>query len=216
MAGRTERVGITLTQLFGMFPDEDAARKWFEESLWPNDRACARCGSVRTREASHARMPYWCTDCRSYFSIKTGTVMQSSKLSLRRWAIATYLMTTNLRGVSSVKLGRDLGISQKSAWHMMHRIREAMRSDDRLFRGPVEADETHIGGIEANRHESKRTHAGGGSINMTAVVGVKDRATNQVSAKPVESTDSASLQDFVHTDGLHGRRKCLFRSEACT
>ena len=199
MAGRTERSGISLTQLFEMFPDEDAARAWFEDAIWPNGRACGRCGSVRTREASHAKMPYWCTDCRSYFSVKVGTVMESSKLSLRKWVIAIYLMTTNLKGVSSVKLGRDLGISQKSAWHLMHRIREAMRSDDPLFRGPVEADETYIGGIEANRHESKRSHAGGGPVNMTAVVGVKDRETNQVSAMPVEHTDSATLQGFVHT-----------------
>ena len=199
MAGRTERTGITLVQLFEMFPDEDAARTWFEAAIWPDGRACGRCGSVRTREASHAKMPYWCTDCRSYFSVKIGTVMQSSKLSLRKWAIAIYLMTTNLKGVSSVKLGRDLGISQKSAWHMMHRIREAMRSDDPLFRGPVEADETFIGGIEANKHEWKRSHAGGGPVNMTAVVGIKDRETNQVSAMPVERTDSATLQGFVHT-----------------
>ena len=93
----------------------------------------------------------------------------------------------------------DLGISQKSAWHMMHRIREAMRSDDPLFRGSVEADETFIGGIEANKHEWKRSHAGGGPVNMTAVVGIKDRETNQVSAMPVERTDSATLQGFVHT-----------------
>ncbi len=199
MAGRTERTGITLVQLFEMFPDEESARTWFEEAIWPEGRACGQCGSVRTREASHAKMPYWCTDCRSYFSVKTGTVMQSSKLSLRKWAIAIYLMTTNLKGVSSVKLGRDLGISQKSAWHMMHRIREAMRSYDPLFRGPVEADETYIGGIEANKHEWKRSHAGGGPVNMTAVVGVKDRETNQVSAMPVERTDSATLQGFVHT-----------------
>ena len=79
MAGRTERTGITLVQLFEMFPDEDAARTWFEAAIWPDGRACGRCGSVRTREASHAKMPYWCTDCRSYFSVKIGTVMQSSK-----------------------------------------------------------------------------------------------------------------------------------------
>ena len=199
MAGRTERVGITLAQLFDMFPDEDTARKWFEDAIWPNGRACGKCGSVKTQEASHAKMHYWCTDCRSYFSVKTGTVMQSSKLSLRKWAIAIYLMTTHLKGVSSVKLGRDLGISQKSSWHVMHRTREAMRSGDPLFRGPVEADETYIVGIAANRHESKRAHAGGGPVSMTPVVGVRDRETNQVSAMPVERTDSATLQGFVHS-----------------
>ena len=86
--------------------------------------------------------------------------MQSSKLSLRKWVIAMYLMTTNLKGVSSVKLSRDLGIAQKNAWHMMYRIGEAMPSDDRLFRGHVEADETYIADIEANKHDDKRSHVG--------------------------------------------------------
>ena len=104
MAGRTERTGITLVQLFEMFPDEDAARTWFEAAIWPDGRACGRCGSVRTREASHAKMPYWCTDCRSYFSVKIGDCDCSHpKLSLRKWAITIYLMTTNLKGVSSPK-----------------------------------------------------------------------------------------------------------------
>ena len=140
MAGRSDRQGISIIQLFDMFPDEETARQWFEETRWPNGRVCGKCGSVRTSEASHAKMPYWCTDCRSYFSVKTGTVMQSSNLSLRKWLVAIYAMTTSLKGVSSMKLHRELGISQPSAWHLMHRIREAMRSDDPLFRGPVEAD----------------------------------------------------------------------------
>ena len=199
MAGRSDRQGITLMQLFDMFPDEQSAQKWFEETRWPDGRACGKCGSVNTRDvASGKPMPYWCTDCRSYFSIKTGTVMQGSNLPLRKWAIAIYLMTTSLKGVSSLKLSRDLGIAQKNAWHLMHRIREAMRSDNPLFRGPVEADETFIGGLEANKHESERTHSGRGPVNMTPVIGVKDRETNQVSAIPVEHTDSHTLQGFVH------------------
>ena len=199
MAGRSERHGITLLELFAMFPDEASAQAWFEETRWPDGRACGKCGSVNTKDvASGKPMPYWCSDCRSYFSIKTGTVMQGSNLPLRTWAIATYQMTTSLKGVSSMKLSRDLGIAQKNAWHLMHRIREAMRSDDPLFRGPVEADETYIGGKEANRHESERRDAGRGPVNMAAVIGVKDRDTNQVSAMPIDHTDSDTVQGFVH------------------
>lgn len=199
MAGRSERHGITLMELFALFPDEASAQAWFEETRWPDGRACGKCGSVNTRDvASGKPMPYWCSDCRSYFSIKTGTVMQGSNLPLRTWAIATYQMTTSLKGVSSMKLSRDLGIAQKNAWHLMHRIREAMRSDDPLFRGPVEADETYIGGKEANRHESERRDAGRGPVNMAAVIGVKDRDTNQVSAMPIDHTDSDTVQGFVH------------------
>ena len=148
MAGKSERQGISIIQLLNdVFPDEQSARVWFEETRWPDGRTCAKCGSVQTSEVPNEKpMPYWCTDCRQYFSVKTGTVMQSSKLSLRKWAVAIYAMVTNLKGISSMKLHRELGIAQKNAWHLMHRIREAMRSDDPLFRGPVEADETYIGG----------------------------------------------------------------------
>ena len=198
MAGRQDRQGISIIQLFDMFPDEDSARVWFEETRWPDGRACGKCGSVRTIEASHAKMPYWCTDCRSYFSVKTGTVMQSSKISLRKWLVAIYAITTSLKGVSSMKLHREIGISQPSAWFLMHRIREAMRSDDPLFRGPVEADETYIGGVEANRHASKKLRRGRGPVGKAPVVGIRDRETGQVSAAPVERTDKATLQEFIH------------------
>ena len=94
--GRHYREGITLMQLADMFPDEAAARTWFEGLVWPDGRYCPRCGSTRTHEASHAKSPYRCTDCRSYFSVKAGTLAEASKVPLRKWVFAIYLEATSL------------------------------------------------------------------------------------------------------------------------
>jgi len=125
--------GLSVIELFKMFPDEESARKWFEGILWKERRYCGHCGSVNTKHVkSEKPMPYWCSDCRSYFSIRTGTPMQSSKISLQKWVIGL-LMTTNLKGVSSMKLHRELGITQSCAWHMVHRIREVWNSDNKAW-----------------------------------------------------------------------------------
>ena len=201
--GKAYREGLSLIEVMDMFPTEDAARKWIESVIWPAGRCCGKCGSTNTRPASHKTMPYWCTDCRSYFSVKTGTPLASSNIPLRKWAIAIYLCLTSLKSVSSMKLHRDLKISQKSAWFMLHRIREAWMpkvGGGKPYDGPVEVDETYMGGKRKNMSNAKRKElvgTGRGAVGKTAVVGAKDRATNQVSARVVESTDKPTLQGFV-------------------
>ena len=197
--GKAHRDGVTLVHLMDMFPDETTATEWFESVIWPDGRHCPKCGSIRTREASHAKMPYWCTDCRSYFSVKTGTAMQRSKIPLRKWAIAIYLCLTSLKSVSSMKLQRDIGVSQPTAWFILHRIREAWAlDDDDQFDGPVEVDETYFGGKRRNMSKAKRKAlTGRGPTDKTAVVGAKDRDTKAVRAKVIEHTDSETLHGFV-------------------
>ncbi len=200
--GKAHREGLTLIQLMEMFPTEKAATNWFGSVLWINGRCCGKCGSVRTTEATHKYMPYWCSDCRSYFSIRTGTPMANSKVPLRKWAIAIYLCLTSLKSVASMKLSRDIGVSQPTAWFMLHRIREAWASGDSdgSYSGPVEVDESYFGGRRRNMSNAKRkalADTGRGPVGKVAVVGAKDRASNQVAAKVVRNTDAETLQGFV-------------------
>ena len=198
--GKHYRSGITVTRLAQMFPDEEAATRWFEQQLWPDgERCCTRCGGLDTHVAKHRTMPYRCRDCKRYFSVKTGTALQSSKISLKTWVWAIYLEMTSLKGVSSMKLHRDLGVTQKTAWFMLHRIREAFTLPAaRLpFKGPVEVDETWVGG------RKPRHLPGRGMVGKTPVVGAKDRASGQVVARVIRSANHTDLREFVSyvTDG---------------
>ena len=202
--GKGYRKGLSLVEIMRKFPDDATAEAWFKENRWQDGKPhCPACGSTNVLSgASHKTMPYRCREkeCRKRFSVKTGTVMEASNLGYQTWAIAIYLALTSLKSVSSMKLHRDLGITQKSAWHLSHRIRTAFEREGGLFGGPVEADETYVGGRRKNMSNAKRRElkdTGRGAVGKAAVVGVKDRETNEVRARHVPSTDTPHVAGFV-------------------
>jgi transposase-like protein len=203
--GKSHRKGISLVEIMRKFPNDEAAEAYFVEQRWPEGPACPHCGSTNVQSGTaHKTMPYRCREkeCAKRFSAKTGTVMEGSKLGFQVWMVATFLLSTNLKSVSSMKLHRDLDITQKSAWFLAHRLRRALDRDGGKFSGPVEVDETYFGGKRKNMSNAKRKElaeqgAGRGAVGKTAVVGIKDRETKHVRAKVVENTDKATLQGFV-------------------
>ena len=196
--GKHKRKGISLLEINSLFPDDPTSEAWFVKARWRNGPCCPFCGSykiltVRTRKP----MPFRCRGCRKHFSVKTKTIMQGSNLGMRKWGIALYIAVTGIKGVSSMKLHRDLKITQKSAWFLAHRIRENWEDQQYAkFFGEVEVDETYVGGKDKNRHASQ-IKAGRGPVGKAAVVGAKNRDTNEVTASVVTHTDQETLEGFI-------------------
>ncbi len=228
--GKHYREGISLIDLFQMFPDDAAAERWLEEQRWGavgQPHHCPLCGSTEKLKAvpSGKPLPYWCGACRRHFSVKTGTVMHRSKIGAQKWVIAIYLWSISLKGVSSMRLHRDLKISQKSAYFMAHRLREAWSDKTSGMLGPMEVDETHIGGKVKNMHgEQRRKARARFNYGKAIVLGARDRRSGRVDAQVIDNANRKTLQRFVqshaapgavvYTDGASSYRGIPFHHEA--
>ena len=195
-----KRQKLSLTAMMTLFPDDAAAERWFIDARWPDGVTCPHCEkrNVASIQTKRPYMMWRCRPCNRTFSAKTKSLMHSSNLGFRAWILAMYLVTTNLKGIASTKLASDLNIKQSSAWHMIHRIRDAYRTGTLPLPGPVEVDETYIGGFEQNKHESKKLKQGGGAVGKQPIVGVKSRTSGQVAATLVNTVSAITLQRTVH------------------
>src|ERR1039457_6703750 len=156
------RSTISTFQLFKLFPDAETARKYLESRLWPTGVTCPDCKSgerITTRKDGF----YRCNACPVDFTVRTGTIFERSHVSLHKWQYAMYLLVTSRKGISSLQLAKEIGITQKSAWFVLQRLREACGQDKTMLKGIVEVDEVYLGGLERTKHESKKLHAGTGS-----------------------------------------------------
>ena len=203
--GKAHRKGLSLLEIADMFRDEDDARQWVESVRWPQGPYCPHCGSFNVQAGiKHKTATHRCRDCpgKPMFTLRTGSVMAGTKMPYRAWAVGIYLFSVNIKGVSSMRLHRELKIGQKAAWFMLHRLRLAFEEEPGQFAGPAEADETYFGGKRKNMSNAKRKElaeagAGRGTVGKAAVAGVKDRETNRVAARRMEATDAGALQTFV-------------------
>ncbi len=185
--------------LLDAFPDEAACAEHLAALRWPNGMICPLCASTRHFNRLPRPGRYWCGDCKKQFSVRKGTVYEESRLPLRKWYLAAFLVTTSRKGISSYQLAREIGTTQKTAWFVLGRLRKAAEhagSAAGTLPGPVEADESYFGGRQKNRHDSQKL-PGRGTANKMAVAGVVSRTSGQAVARQIDQPDRATLIPFV-------------------
>src|SRR5947209_7466469 len=187
----------SLFDLMSAFPDEQTCIDHLRSIRWRDGEFCPHCGGGRIYTFSD-RKTFKCGDCRQRFSIKVGTIFADTKLPLQKWFMAIWLITNHPKGIASTTLAKDLKITQKSAWFVLHRLRHAARtkSFNAPLKGTVEVDETFVGGKAINKH-GRRSGTGSGSHGKTPVAGAVNR-DGELRARLVEGVNVEKLTEFVH------------------
>ncbi len=197
---------ISVFDFLKKFPDEDTCEKYIIAARFPTGVSCPFCGNHRIYRLE-AQKRFKCGTCRKQFTARTGSVLAESKVPLQKWLMTAWIMTSHPKGISSIQLAKTLGVTQKTAWFLAHRIREAFTQQGGLFTGTVEVDETYIGGKEKNKHASKKLKAGRGAVGKTAVVGIKQR-NGKVKAVAVKDTTTSTIHAFILKNVHRGSTVC--------
>ena len=200
LPGKAYRQGVTLIELLEMFPDEGTATRRFEEVVWNGHRCCGHCRSVKTSRVPNAKpMPYWCSDCRSYFGVRTGTAIARSNVPLRKWAIAIYLCLTSLKSVFEHEAPpRPRREAEDRLVHAAPYPRGVGTRDERRLLRSGRSRREFVGGKSKNMHKWQREKlTGRGGVDKFAVVGVRDRATKRVRAAAIGKAQAPFRRGFV-------------------
>lgn len=191
----------TLVDLLTYFTDEQICRDYLEIIRWEGILECPYkdCAGGKISKFKDGKR-YKCPTCQRTYSVKVGTIFEDSKIPMRKWYAGIYLITSHKKGISSCQLARDLGVTQKTAWYMNHRVRHSLGLEpERKLSGIIEADETFMGGLEINKHKSKKTEGvqGRSVQTKTAVAGVVERG-GELRAQIVPDTSGSNLRKFVY------------------